>query len=349
MKLLIDTTKKECYRSVSDDHPDRLPDFTVGDIVPISVALAPRIINQWDTNLFAPIDVSGYTIRAALGGFKSPTSGTFPVTYSAQTSALRVPFNPAALDLEVALNLIDAIDDLGGLDVTGDDGFFTITWRLVGSRSLIQASATDLIPISVIEIAEKTAGSVSVREVQTLRIRQDTGAVATLGTSSSSPAITVTEVTAGDATHNAKVRLTFPADRWGGTWTFTANSGTSDLIGYSASQEQMQAAIEAMTVIGTGNVSVNQETELTYLVMFKNGRGLQAISSISADGTTLKVIGTKSGSLDLTTAAVSYLIPAGEESALVSLEIEATPSGGSAEKVLERDVILRRSVIPVGS
>lgn len=345
MILLIDSGSKEAVRSLTDDHLGELPDLTVGDIVPVSVAILNRIMSQWDSNLFSPIDVSAYTIRIALGGFQRPVSGSFPVSYSAETGADRVSFNPDDEELETVLNSISTVTALGGVDVAGENGFFIITWRLVGVRALIVADPADLVPVSLIEIKRAITGTISVREVQTLELRQDVGAIATLATNSASPSITVTLVTQGDATHNHKIRLTFPGNRWGGTWTFSAISVTSDSISHAPSAEQIQSAIEALSSIGLGNVAVSQETENDFLVIFKNGRGNQAISGIAADGTTLKVIGTKSGNLDLTVPAMSFLIPDDEESAVVSLEVESTPGSGSPEKVLQTDVILNRAVI----
>lgn len=345
MRLLIDADEKEAFRSLSDDHLFRLPDFTIGDIIPVSVAVIQKIVSQFDSNLFIPLDVSDYTIRIGLGAFQLPTQGSFPLTYSAETGGVLASFDPTADELSTILNSISTVVALGGLDVSGEDGFFIATWRLPGARSLIVADATNLVPLSAIDIVEITAGTVSVQEVQSIRISQEIGALATLGTNSASPTITITLVTQGDSTHNHKVRLTFPADRWGGSWTFSAISVTSDLIPHSPGEEEIEAAIEAMVSIGNGNVDVTQEDENNFLVMFKNGRGNQAIAGISADGTTLKVIGTKSGSLDLTGAGMEFLIPEGEDYAVVQLEVESTPGGGSPEKILNEVVILNRAVI----
>lgn len=349
MKLLIDPEAKQAYRSLVDDHPARLPEFVIGDVLPISVGLIPRIVIQWDVNIFAPLPLTDWTVRVGIGGFALPVSGTFPISYASVESDLSVSAQPTADELATALNAIAAIDSLGGVDVTGGDGFFVVTFREDGVRELIEADPAVLVPVSIIEITQAVEGTVSAREVQTLRIRQDVGTLAELGVDSESPAITVTLVTLGTGSANHKIRLTFPSDRWNGSWTFSALTGTSDLISYAASQEQMEAAIAAMVAIGTGNVSVTQEDEDNFLVMFKNGRGNQEITGISADGTSLGVIGTKSGELDLRTPGMEFLIPSGKESAITVLEIEATPSGGSPEKILRRAVILHRPAISTES
>lgn len=348
MKLLIEPDEKEAFRSLTDDHPARLQDFTIGDVIALSVALIPRIIQQWDSKLFAPIDLTDWTIRVAVGGFQLPVSGSFPLTYTT-TSATRISYDPTAEEIEASLNSIAAITALGGLDVVGENGFFIITWRLVGVRNLILSDASDLVPVSLIEIEEAIAGDVDTREVQTLRIRQDVGAFVTLLVDSTAPAITVAVVAQGSGSVNHKIRLTFPSDRWNGNWTFTALGGTSDFIDHDAGQEEIQAAIAAITAVGSNNVSVTQEDENNFLVMFKNGRGNQDITGISADGTTLKVIGTKSGDLDLRSPRMEFLIPDDSDSILTSLEVEATPDAGLPEKVLRRDVVLNRAVITSGA
>lgn len=346
MRLLIEPSEKELFPSLSDDHPRRLPELQIGDILPLSVALINRASNQFNGNVFIPVsEIDGYEVRVAIGGFSSPTSGTFPVTYSSETADERLSYDPTAEELESALNSISTVDSGGGVDVTGADGFFTITWREDGVRSAIEADASDLVPSSIIEIETVIPGNPTTREVQTLRIRQDVGAIAELTDDSDDPEITVTIATQGGSGDNHVVRLTFPPDRWGGRWTFEARGGTSGWIPHSATQEQIQTALEAIAEIGAGNVAVYQEDENNYLVMFQNALGLQDITGIDANGENLSIIATKSGSLDLTDPRVGFLIPAGESNVLTTLEVEATPQSGDPEKVLSRSVILKRGII----
>lgn len=346
MKLLIDVETKEAYESLEDDHEAVLPEFTLGENVPISVALLTRIFRPYNSLIFNALAASDWDVTVGLGGFMLSTSGTFPLTFGAETSPILCDFDATADEIEDSLNAIPGIVTAGGVTVAGVEGNFTITFNTVGVRANISSNASDLVPLSVIQIAEAVTGSVSVREVQTLRIKQDVGASEDLTTDSSSPAVTLTVLVQGDSTHNHSIKVVLPSNRWGGSWLFTVNGNTSAQIDFAPNAAQLQSKIEGITGVGTGNVGVTQNTEDEFTVTFKGALANLAIAGILSDGTLLKVVSTKSGVLDLTTVGAQFLIPPERHWAVVQFEVEATPDSGLPEKILQRDVILNRAVLP---
>lgn len=167
-----------------------------------------------------------------------------------------------------------------------------------------------------------------------------TEVVATLDTDSPAPSAAVAVVTQGDATHNHKVRVTLPTNRWGGSWTYTSASVESGLIGYDDDPALIQTILEAMATIGAGNVTVTRETDDTYLIAYKGTKALSAIAGIAVNGAALLVIATKSGTLDLRTAGIAALFGDDDTSIVVPLTILGTPAAGTEQVLLRRDILL---------
>lgn len=350
MLLLIEPSDQFAPRSLYDERLARLPELHPGDQIPFAVAIVKRIRLCYDSRIFAVQDISDWTIRIAIGaGFLLPEIGTWPAAYAAEVGDDEIPANPTADELEAALNAISTIEDAGGVTVAGADGFFTITFDEPGARTMISGNPAALVPLSLLDFQRAVTGDSETQEVQTLRILQNTGALASLSTDSAAPSASVALVTLGDATHNHKVRVTLPADRWGGSWTYTSASVESGPIGYDDDPAAIEDILETVSTIGAGNVTVTRETDDTLLISYKGSKALQPIAGIAVDGSTLFVIGTKSGTLDLRGPAVDFLLPNGVASAVVSLSVEGTPPGGAPEVILQRDVLLVRPVIEQAS
>lgn len=344
MQVLIEEYEKRHYPSVWDGRPGRLPSFQVGETQPLSVGVMRRIQLPWDSRIFTPIDVEDWTIQAAIGGtFVLPVAGSFPLTYDDELTR-SIGYNPDATEIADALNALETVTALGGVSVQGSEGFFQITFTEAGVRELLTGNAAELSPLSILDIQRVVTGDVDTQEVQTLRITQNVASLATLSTDSADAAASFVTVQAGDATHNHKVRVTLPENRYGGTWTYTSASVESQPIGYDDSEEEIKTILEAISGVGTGNVSVERETEHEYLITYIGARALTLIAGIAVSGANLRVITTKSGTLDLRTAGIEALLN-GAQARVVSLEIEGTPASGTPQKLLKQDVLLTRPVI----
>lgn len=180
------------------------------------------------------------------------------------------------------------------------------------------------------------------QDISTWAVRAtiETEVVADLETDSPAPSASVAVVTQGDATHNHVVRVTLPATRWGGVWTFTSASVESTPIGYDDDPALIEDILEAVSTIGAGNVTVTRETDDTYLVAYKGTKGLMAIAGIAVNGATLKVLSLKSGTMDLRTAGIVALFGEDETTKVVTFRILGTPAAGTEQVLLRRDVVL---------
>lgn len=346
MKLLVNYSEDRIAKSLYDDHDFHVPDFTVGEHLPLEIALISRIARPWDSRIFTPIDPTDWTVTAALGAKREGVGGTFHVNYDTETGTILVPVNGTqASEIEAALNALALIVTAGGVVVSGENGFFTISFNNVGAREVFEADATQSIPFMLLEFVRLVTGDGSTREVQTLSISQDVAALVECTDDSAAPVATVTVLVVGSITENAQVRITLPPDRWGGTWVATVAGNQSDLIDWDASGEEVQRALELITGVGAGNVAVAQDGDDSFVILFRGALVHTAIT-VTATATTLKVIQTKNGVLDLSVSQMHFLLN-GQESALVGFEIEVTPPAGDPMKI-QVDAIVRLAVIGAG-
>jgi hypothetical protein len=345
VQLLVETSEKRAVADLYTDRMARLPEFAAGEARAIACCPIKRNRLQFDSKIFTPKDPTDWIIQVALGGgFQLPVAGWWSISYGANTSETEIPSNPDADDIDYFLNNLDSVIAAGGVAVQGASGFFVFTFNNVGARTMLSGDPSQLVPLSLLNFERVVAGGASTQEVQILRIVQNAGTFATLSTNTSAPAVTFTLIQAGDATHNAKWRVTLPSDRYSGYWTFTKPAGaTSSPIGYDDNEAIMQLIFEA--IYGANNVIVLQETEDTFTVEHIGANTHTAMTIVSTtDATALKTILFKSGLLDLRVPGIDMMLN-GEVEKIVRFEVQAADATGYPEKILQRDVRLVRPVL----
>lgn len=115
---------------------------------------------------------ASYGLRATLGNVNSgPFGGTYTLTCGSTSEALANDTDAAGLQDE--LNLLTSVISGGGIDVTGEFPDFFLTWRTVGSKTAITASAINLVPDSGIVLTTLTAGDGTHTERIALTLRQN--------------------------------------------------------------------------------------------------------------------------------------------------------------------------------
>lgn len=129
---------------------------------------------------------ASYGLRATLGNVNSgPFGGTYTLTCGSTSEALANDTDAAGLQDE--LNLLTSVISGGGIDVTGEFPDFFLTWRTVGSKTAITASAINLVPDSGIVLTTLTAGDGTRTERIALTLRQNAISSTTTFTTISSP------------------------------------------------------------------------------------------------------------------------------------------------------------------
>lgn len=356
LELLINEVEKKSVRSLFDDRLSIFPDvIAAGDTLPLQVGVVDRIQNPWNSRKFTPQDLTSTTFRAALGlGFLSPVDGKTTSTFTAadsstQTTAELDFVTMTDADLELALNALSKVVAIGGVTVSqpsAGDSFFVVTFNSVGVRNLLSFDASNLVPLSIVDVQRAVTGDADTRETQTIRFVQNAGAINTISSAVASAGVTLSNPQDGGAGLNEQYRVQLTGGIYKGSFTIsktTGTTGTSVAIPFDDTEAQIKAKLEATTGVGTGNVSVNQEDEKTFLIEFIGSLANTAIT-LTANGANLTAIPELSGTLDLRTPGVQMLLN-GSEERVVSLEIEKTVGVQAPVKVLRRDVLLVRPTI----
>lgn len=349
LELMIEDARKRAVTTLFTDQVKEIPEFQFGEAVPLSVALLEAIASPTTSRLYEARDLTGYSFRAAIGkGFLAPVAGVFTLTFTAEDlseeTTDELPFNATASQIEDALNAGAKMTAAGGVTVTGSAGFFYVTFNDEGVRHQLEGDGSNLAPLSLVTAGTLIDGSVDLQEVQTIRIMQNPGSLCELDVNSDAGSATWEELQVGSGATNHKGRVTFSPVPFDGSWTFTVKGVETDFIDFDASAADVQSAIEALAGVGEGNVSVVREAAGQYLVMFIGDLANTAIEGITVDGTGLKTVMSKSGTLDLRVPGIDLLL-GGESSVQVVFEIEAVPPGGSPKKIFRQEITLLDAII----
>jgi hypothetical protein len=130
-----------------------------------------------------------------------------------------------------------------------------------------------------------------------------------------------------------------------GTATVTTFAEATAPIAYNASPSVVQSALQAMSSIGIGNVSVSGVAGKNYSIQFTNQKGLAQLPAITAEvGSMLAAPGFRCESFSLATYGVRDLL-AGNPSAPATLEIELMLNDPDLVTAAQTTITLTRDLI----
>lgn len=337
------TPLKTAVDNIYTESEKTFPDPSI-EVIPITVGKLLKIPNPTGTRLWEPQDISGWTIRAAIGqSFLPPIAGDFTLAQGAQGPVL-LDYDSTAQEIQAALamaSITGSVEEIG-------TGYFKFTFTSPGTQAQITADATNLAPLSIVEIGTLVEGDTDTREVQTIRLMQSPAAYAVLTEDSTPTVAGVTVLATGGTGVNHKVRITLDPLPYDGRFSITIGGHETAMVAFDVSDEDLTTALEALTSVGAGNVSVFRETIGQYLVSFQGTKAATAMGTITADDSALLSITTKSGELDLRTAAIQLMLN-GAETEDAFLEIEGTPPAGTPQKLYRQPVTIVGSIITPGS
>lgn len=345
MDLIIDFSQKRAITSLSSDSQFLIPSLILGEAIPFRIAMVKRTYGNPD-RYWEPVSLSGYTCRLGLGEtFQLPIAGSFMLTFGGDNTG-QIPFNVSAANLEVDLNAISSVIAAGGVTVTetGTDGYYIVQFTDVGARDEFEGDATNLAPLSIIEVDTLLAGSGDVAAVQTIRLLQNCAALVTLGTETDPAEATATVVTVGGGGANCKFRVELANDPYDGSWTVTIGGVESPLLAWNVSAADLQTALESMSNVGAGNILVVKESETSWLIGFQAAKADTDMGAITADGDPLRSLIFRTGTLQTGTAAMALLFGEADSLAVIA-EVEVTPPAGLPQKIFRQDLNVLAPVI----
>ena len=272
-----------------------------------------------------------------------PTSGTFTLTFSGDTTTA-LNYNATASEVDTALNALASMVTAGGCTVSQVSAGYQVTFDSTGDQALITATTDSLFPASSAYIYEATTGDGSTNEVQVVTLEVDNAAYVELTTDIAAPSATVTVVRNGvtDTTSELQ-RVQIYGDPYLGTWAVTIDGNTSSALSVDSTLAEITTAIEGITGIGAGNVTVTG-SRLDFTIQFASSLGNVATASIDVANLTGAV--GKTGSIDLNTNQFLELL-AGASSAQATIEIVKYDTGNStSDTVYQGNITCQQDVIP---
>lgn len=148
--------------------------------------------------------------------------------------------------LQAAVNSIAGVAALGGVDVTGGNGRYLVTWRKAGAVSHVTVSGLGAVPDVYSRTSTVTAGDSVTRAVQLIEI--EPAAIQLFDTDDwtaiTAPTLSAT-VTAGTSASHEITAIRFDKPPAGGTWTASDGVWRTDAISVFASASQVESALNA--------------------------------------------------------------------------------------------------------
>lgn len=320
LNLIVDKDSGRLVESFTSTLQAQPQKFVLGDLVPVSV----RVVTEDPASTWKEVDLTGQSVRIGVGTpAGSPSSGTFTLTYGGDTTS-ELAYNASASAVQTALNALSSISSAGDVSVTkSTKGAYRITFDSVGARTAFTSDVSELYPTSGAEVTEAIAGDASTREVVVIKIETQPAAYATLSTSLASAAATVATVRGG-ASGVSEIQ-TFELDPvpYAGTYTITIDGEETVAIAYDAAPATIKSAIEGLTSIGAGKVTVSGSFP-AFTVEFD--ATLTDVAEMTVDVTGLTVPVGRKGSIDCNTTGMVELLD-GAARASATLEIELYDSG----------------------
>lgn len=171
------------------------------------------------------------------------TNGNFTFGYSTSSATLRAS-ECTAFALHTAFNRMDAIVSAGGVQVTGENGIFTIAFDSVGSRSTPTLSHSSLGTLSG-RYRTVVAGGVSAKAIFELDLTVQTLVRNASGSNLTGATITVANVATGNSTTAQRDTITLSQlpDR-GKFQIWTSADVATRWIRPDASAYEVQAALD---------------------------------------------------------------------------------------------------------
>ena len=304
--LFIDLTDLRLAADSTTLAPSGSPIFTRGDITQFNLYFL-----EATGDIAVPFEITdqtGSSVNFAIGDLTAePTSGTYTLSFSAETSGA-LSYSATAGAISSALNALTTISAAGGVSVSGDAiGHATIQFNSNGARSAITANTALLLPDTTASITIRRAGSATQPEVQDLDFSvnpyvlqatwTDTGTALT-----ASIATTIT----GSASVNNTQTISLSRPAFGGAFTLTmpttfssVNSVVTNGLFITTSNHGL-ATSQQVTLTGFSAMTGFVQDGTPYFVKSLPSRQ-QFTLAVTAGGTTLTGTATTGASSGATT------------------------------------------------
>ena len=321
-----------------------LPTLTRND----TYTLRLRLLEKNTSGTLDDIDLSGSSLKAAIGNIEEvPSGGSFKLNINGTTSSA-IPFNATAVCVYNAISNNVSTVALYGSDTFGS---YLLTATQPNTAMSFGSDSFTLFPTSSVLVGTRRNPATSIEAQQVVKLVRNPIVYAdTFTTAPTTGEIVLTKLQDGSASLNETYELTVGPRVLGGSYALAFGTNATTGIGLFATAASVQTAISSAINTITANCSVIDNGQLGYIISFTGRLGLtNIITALTLDSTGVNFIPFKQTTLTINTAEVEdAFADAGTDTITPTLEIEITQSG-TPKTVYQGSVTIRKDLITAGS
>lgn len=341
LDLLVNVQAGTIISAFDSTVQGNIPGFVFGDSTPVSVRLVEPSGVQ--ARPWKEIDLTGQSVRIGIGiPGASPTAGTYTLTYGGDTTAA-LAYNATATQIAAALNALPSITSAGGITITSTANAFKVIFESNGARTALTADTGSLSPTSGAYISTVLEGANDAAAIYLVKLEAMPAAYEELADNLPTAAINVATVREGAVGVSEIQTLSLDPLPYDGTYTLSVAGQETSSLSYDAAATDIQSALELLSGIGTGNVTVSGEFP-AFSITFAASRG--NVGTMVGNASALTVPTGRRGVLSNNTTGIAELL-ASRARVDAMLEIEITDNiSGETWTPLQVQCVVREDVIP---
>lgn len=312
-----------------------------------SYTLRLRLMEKNPAGAYDDIDSSGATLKVGIGQIDEPPSaGNYKLSVNGITSS-DIPFNATAV---CVFNSISNNVSTVSLYGTESYGSYLLTASQPNTAMSFGASIGTLFPSSVVLINTRRNPTTGINAQQVIKlVRNPVVYSDTFISTSTANEITLTKTADGGTSKNETYDLNFGPLVRGGLYSLNYGGNSTTGIPPFQSAISVQTQLAAVTGIGAGNISVQENGSGGYTIQFVGARAQQNISTaLILDASGVNFIPLKQTTLTMNTAELEDLFEeAGENTISPTIEIELNQNN-TPKTIYQGTVNIRKDLITSG-
>lgn len=309
-----------------------------------------RLQERDSIGILRDISTSGVAVKLGIGGVDDgPSDGQFKLTLNATTSSA-ISFNATTTQF---FNAISAIAGNATITTYGNDPFsYLITAATQNTALSFGGDSFTLFPTSSVLISTRRFPKTGVAAQQTIQLRRNPAVYAdTFTASPTGGVVSLTKIQDGGSAKNESFLLKVGRDAIGGGVVLNYGSNSTTAIPIGANATSFTEALQAVTGIGAGNISVDSALNSSeYTISFVKALGNTNLTTgFTLDASGVVFANFIQSTVTMGTAELDELFAeAGTDSITPTIEIEVA-QGGKTTTVYQSTIGVRRDLITTGS
>lgn len=339
LDIAIDTGASEAIEGGSIIRGE-LPVLTKSD----SYNLRLRLMEKGATALYQDIIYGSSSLKIGIGDIEErPSDGNFKLFVNGTTSS-NIPYNATAVSVYNAVsNNVSTVLQYGASTFCS----YLLTASQPNTAMSFGADTFTLFPSSSILVSTRRAPTAGVNAQQTIRIFKNPVVYSdSFSLSPTAGEVSLTKIQDGGSGANETYSLTISNTALGGSFALGFGPNSTSGIPININSTSFTELLQAVTGIGSGNVSVEQNQNNKYTIQFCGNLAQTNITtSLILDAAGINFIPYQQTTLNLNTSELEDLFAeAGENEITTTLEIELTQNG-TPKTILQYPVTIRSGLI----